>query len=219
MSEVKRYEATAEWGNPVMSEYSFGEWVEYEDYAALKAECESNAKSAQYSAESNRRIARKNGAMHDEILSLKAERDMYRNAEMSWEKAMMSAIGEDGTGSVIKAISDLKAEREALAAEATYLREEIRQHSESTHFCEVCGKDDPCKNDDVCWAISYPFPATDAYANQLRAGGVEMFADNQMRVAERHDADNRPVWADERRLSAEQARAFAANLRKENGNG
>jgi len=38
MGEVKRYEATTEWGNPVMSEYSFGGWVEYEDYITLKAE-------------------------------------------------------------------------------------------------------------------------------------------------------------------------------------
>ena len=33
---VKRYELSEEWGEPVMSEYDHGEWVKYEDYAALK---------------------------------------------------------------------------------------------------------------------------------------------------------------------------------------
>lgn len=32
----------------------------------------------------------------------------------------------------------------------------IRTHSESTHFCEVCGKDDPCATDDVCSVLHEP---------------------------------------------------------------
>lgn len=59
------------------------------------------------------------------------------------------------------------------AAEAAFLRDEIKQHSQSTHFCEVCGKDDPCQTDDVCRALSHPMPATDAYLNSVRAEGVE----------------------------------------------
>lgn len=66
----------------------------------------------------------------------------------------------------------VKAERDALAAEAAYLRDEIKQHSECTHFCEVCGKDDPCKNDDVCWALNHPMPTTDAFLNSVRADAV-----------------------------------------------
>lgn len=44
----------------------------------------------------------------------------------------------------------------ALLAEAKELKARIKQHSESVHFCEVCGKDDPCETDDVCW----PMPET-----------------------------------------------------------
>lgn len=32
---VQRFELSEEWGNPVMSEYDHGDWVSYEDYAAL----------------------------------------------------------------------------------------------------------------------------------------------------------------------------------------
>lgn len=66
----------------------------------------------------------------------------------------------------------------------------------------------------TCAGINKPAsPATDAMVNDIRAEGVELFAANQIRVAERHDADNRPVWADERRISADQAESFANQLR------
>jgi|GEM_PF-6421941 len=44
----------------------------------------------------------------------KKERDLYHNAEMTWEKAMMAAIGEDGIGSVTKEIEKLKADKHEL---------------------------------------------------------------------------------------------------------
>lgn len=66
----------------------------------------------------------------------------------------------------------------------------------------------------TCAGINKPAsPATDAMVNEIRAEGVELFAANQIRVAEHHEADNRPVWADERRISADQAEAFANQLR------
>jgi len=68
----------------------------------------------------------------------------------------------------------LQQKLDALAAEAAYLRGEIKQHSQSTHFCEVCGKDDPCQTDDVCRALSHQMPATNAYLNSVRADGVEI---------------------------------------------
>jgi len=37
---VQRYEATTEWGEAVMSEYDFGDYVAYEDYQKLEAELE-----------------------------------------------------------------------------------------------------------------------------------------------------------------------------------
>lgn len=50
--------------------------------------------------------------------------DACMQAEIVWEKAMMAAIGEDGVGSVVRAIAELKAERDALAAENAALKSE-----------------------------------------------------------------------------------------------
>ncbi|EPT6909793.1 hypothetical protein ACVRTC_000484 [Cronobacter sakazakii] len=65
---------------------------------------------------------------------------------------------------------------EALAAENAELKSAIQTHSESVHFCEVCGKDDPCSTDDVCYVLKET-PATDAFLREVRAQGVEMLAE------------------------------------------
>lgn len=101
-------------------------------------------------------------------------------------------------------------ERDALAAENAALKELYQRVVRELD--DTCFEIGMMRGEKSMEYLAPDTPATDAYANQLRAEGVEMFADNQMRVAERHDADNRPAWADERRLSAEQARAFAALL-------
>ncbi|HCI6916260.1 TPA: hypothetical protein NPP26_002523 [Klebsiella quasipneumoniae subsp. similipneumoniae] len=62
-----------------------------------------------------------------------------------------------------------------LAAENVALKNAITDHSHSVHFCEVCGKDDPCSTDDVCYALK-DIPATDAYLAGIKADGVEAFA-------------------------------------------
>ncbi len=61
-----------------------------------------------------------------------------------------------------------------LAAENVALKNAITDHSHSVHFCEVCGKDDPCSTDDVCYALK-DIPATDAYLAGIKADGVEEF--------------------------------------------
>ncbi|EPJ7247561.1 hypothetical protein [Klebsiella pneumoniae] len=61
-----------------------------------------------------------------------------------------------------------------LAAENVALKSAITDHSHSVHFCEVCGKDDPCSTDDVCYALK-DIPATDAYLAGIKADGVEEF--------------------------------------------
>lgn len=60
----------------------------------------------------------------------------------------------------------------ALAAENAALKSAIQTHSESVHFCELCGKDDPCSTDDVCMVLNET-PATDAFLAEVRAQGVE----------------------------------------------
>ncbi|MGP1086311.1 hypothetical protein ACJ8LB_23770 [Serratia sp. CY58181] len=86
-------------------------------------------------------------------------------------------------------VSTLKAERDAqqkradaLAVENAALKDAITTHSQSTHFCELCGKDDPCSTDDVCYALNET-PATDAALAALQAQGVEKFADDLHKTA------------------------------------
>lgn len=86
-------------------------------------------------------------------------------------------VNEELPAYLVRKFAELKAERDAQAAEAAYLRDEIKQHSECTHFCEVCGKDDPCKNDDVCWALNHPLPTTDAFLNSVRADAIDSAAE------------------------------------------
>lgn len=62
-----------------------------------------------------------------------------------------------------------------LAAENMALKNAITDHSHSVHFCEVCGKDDPCSTDDVCYALK-DIPATDRIVAGIKADGMEMFA-------------------------------------------
>lgn len=81
-------------------------------------------------------------------------------------------------------ITALQEQVRNLAAEANYLRNEIKQHSTSVHFCEVCGKDDPCKTDDVCYSLNHPLPATEAAIREIRAQGVEEFAYRMLKLAE-----------------------------------
>ncbi|EOW6434212.1 hypothetical protein ACSDIA_003755 [Cronobacter turicensis] len=67
---------------------------------------------------------------------------------------------------------------EQIAAENAALMAAIQTHSGSVHFCEVCGKDDPCSTDDVCYALKET-TATNAFLREVRAQGVEMFADSK----------------------------------------
>lgn len=62
-----------------------------------------------------------------------------------------------------------------LASENVALKSAITDHSHSVHFCEVCGKDDPCSTDDVCYALK-DIPDTDRIVAGIKADGVEEFA-------------------------------------------
>lgn len=66
----------------------------------------------------------------------------------------------------------LEARCAALAAENAALKSAIQTHSESVHFCELCGKDDPCSTDDVCMTLNET-PSTDTFLAEVRAQGVD----------------------------------------------
>lgn len=120
-------------------------------------------------------------------LDMLAQRDMHKNAEISWEKAMMEAIGEDGTGSVAKAIAELKAQRDALAAEVHNCRGFVADHLGPEAKLQFSGL-----NTDFA----------DSILNSVRAEGAEMFAH---------------FWeincGHEKTFIGSEAKAFAAQLR------
>lgn len=63
-----------------------------------------------------------------------------------------------------------------LAAENAALKDAVQTHSESVHFCEVCGKDDPCSTDDVCYVLKET-PATDAWQREQMAKAIRAALD------------------------------------------
>lgn len=69
----------------------------------------------------------------------------------------------------------LEAKCSALAGEVAYLRGEIENHSQSTHFCDKCGEADPCITDDVCWSLKHPIPATDAIMAEIERKAIRKF--------------------------------------------
>lgn len=82
-----------------------------------------------------------------------------------------------------------------LAAENVGLKSAITDHSHSVHFCEVCGKDDPCSNDDVCYVLSET-PATDRIVAGIKADGrVEgiNFAAGRLAAAFNHGFVDKPM--------------------------
>ncbi|HEJ7999390.1 TPA: hypothetical protein SMI16_004863 [Serratia liquefaciens] len=73
-------------------------------------------------------------------------------------------VGESHAEYLVRKLNEATAakdERDALLAENVRLKDAITTHSQSTHFCELCGRDDPCNTDDVCYALNET-PATDA---------------------------------------------------------
>ncbi|MCJ6248957.1 hypothetical protein ACNASF_21800 [Klebsiella pneumoniae] len=59
-----------------------------------------------------------------------------------------------------------------LATENVALKNAITDHSHSVHFCEVCGKDDPCSTDDVCYALK-DIPDTDRIVAGIKADAID----------------------------------------------
>ena len=96
----------------------------------------------------------------------------------------------------VKAERDAQQKRaDALAVENAGLKDAITTHSQSTHFCELCGKDDPCSTDDVCYALNET-PATDAalaaIRDKHRAEGIN-FAANRLLAAFEHGFIDKPA--------------------------
>ena len=92
-------------------------------------------------------------------------------------------------------IHNLELKVSAMVAENAGLKQAITTHSESTHFCEVCGKDDPCSTDDVCYVLNET-PETDAYLAEVRAQarneGIN-YAASRLAAAYNHGFVDKPL--------------------------
>lgn len=109
---------------------------------------------------------------------------------------------------------DLQDHLQQLAAENVALKSAITDHSHSVHFCEVCGKDDPCSTDDVCYALK-DIPATDRIVAGIKADGVEEFAESQKEYVRQHRNEMDQVLRAAYAGSAVDAERFAKQLREE----
>lgn len=104
------------------------------------------------------------------------------SVSISHELAYMRETPEGGYvahgdyATLFSELESVKAERDALAVENAVLKDAITTHSQSTHFCELCGKDDPCSTDDVCYALNET-TATDAAIAAIEVRGVVAAAD------------------------------------------
>ncbi|CZY36332.1 hypothetical protein [Enterobacter kobei] len=74
-------------------------------------------------------------------------------------------------------VAELEAKCAALAAENAGLKAAIETHKHGFVRCNCCGDELMCHTDDVCRALEET-PATDAIMAEVRAQGVEMFADD-----------------------------------------
>lgn len=154
MSGVTRYSGMGStWTMPSEN----GDYVKYDDYAALEAKCE----------------------------ALRVQLELSVAAERAWERTMMYACGEDGPKSVADKFAALEARCSALAAENAGLKD-INAWCKTDAFknmyrefktAEAIGCHDvDCMHDAMLTAImnAPETPATDAFLAEVRAQGVEM---------------------------------------------
>lgn len=104
----------------------------------------------------------------DELMTVAV--NMQRDSEKAGNRP--SAMFAYAVQVAVLELRKVRDDAAALAAENAGLKQAITTHSQSTHFCEVCGKDDPCSTDDVCYVLNET-PATDAFLAEVRAGAVD----------------------------------------------
>ncbi|EBP9661421.1 hypothetical protein DMV01_13510 [Salmonella enterica subsp. enterica serovar Muenster] len=111
--------------------------------------------------------------------------------------------------------ADLEEKCAALAAENAGLKELIEQHANSVAVCPNCSHEEPSETDDIVALYrSMETPATDAFLAEVRAQGVELFAESQKEYVRKNrnelDSMTRAAYCG----SAVDAERFAAELRK-----
>ncbi len=123
--------------------------------------------------------------------------------ERAWETAMMRACGEDGPKSVADKFAELEARCAALVAENAALKQ---SEKEFNNFC---------RQEYYGWEDNFTeTPATDAFLAEVRAQGVEMYADNLDNGADDAERGGFDYAVKFLRSEASGVRLFADQLRK-----
>ncbi|HGD7510963.1 TPA: hypothetical protein ACI692_002638 [Escherichia coli] len=109
-------------------------------------------------------------------------------------------------------VAELEACRVTLAEENSWLKMLIEDHAGCTAVCPNCSHEEPSETDDIVWSYrSRETPATDAFLAEVRAQGLEMFAQKCNSKSEQSLAsDIRDNW----KLLGEHATDFADELRR-----
>lgn len=109
-------------------------------------------------------------------------------------------------------VAELEASRVTLAEENSWLKMLIEDHAGCTAVCPNCSHEEPSETDDIVWSYrSRETPATDAFLAEVRAQGLEMFAQKCNSKSEQSLAsDIRDNW----KLLGEHATDFADELRR-----
>ncbi|QFH50469.1 hypothetical protein [Leclercia adecarboxylata] len=149
------------------------------------------------------------GEQLDELMAVAVR--MQRDAEV--DRNFPSANFAYAVQVAVLELRRSRAVASALAAENAALKSAIQTHSESVHFCELCGKDDPCSTDDVCMVLNET-PATDAFLAEVRAQGADAVADQHRRKYEELKTIN-VFFARDHRDAQKVAEFVAVQLRQE----
>ncbi|MFP2712367.1 hypothetical protein ACLEUQ_00550 [Escherichia coli] len=142
------------------------------------------------------------------------KRDAEHGDVLAWEKTMFKACGEDGHKSVAAKFAALEAKCAALAAENAGLKSWAQVRATS---------DDALEQDNymilkIDWRqrslAEIKTPATDSFLAEVRAQGVEMYADNLDSSADDAERDGFDDAVKFLRSESSGVRLFAAQLRK-----
>lgn len=157
MKDVTRYEATTEWGNAVMSEYKFGDFVTFEDYEALQQQLTATTNSL-----TNAQEALKSAGIEADTVQAGVMELVNKLAEETNRANQNAEYLEALTERMLAA----EAQRDGLVAECMEMRSFIRK--ECFFLPKPLGEFEP-----VCDSDIPATPATDAYLNAVRAEAVE----------------------------------------------
>ena len=186
-------------------------------------------------------LVRKFGEIESKIALLEVQLKLSEAAERAWESSMMQACGEDGPKSVADKFAELESKLETALREcrsagitidnleakcAALAEENAGIKSAIPQLRDIDADND--NMDDVSLAEDFGFnhaiermrrqipetPATDAFLAEVRAQGVEIYADNLDSSADDAERDGFDDAVKFLRSEASGVRLFAAQLRK-----